>query len=121
MGRIGTSTSVVLAGAAMAAIAPSASADGDVIFNARLRYETVEQDGFADDAVGLTLRSRFGFDTGEHNGFRFLVEGENILQLIDDFNSTTNGQGQFPVIADPEETELNRLQIAYSGFDACCA
>ncbi|WP_421785105.1 hypothetical protein [Hyphobacterium sp.] len=98
-------------------ISAPAFADPEFLIDARLRYESVDQDGFADTAQALTLRTRLGIDSGDMNGFRFLIEGENILHLVDDFNSTTNGQTGFPVVADPEETELNRLQISYSGWD----
>ncbi|WP_420430767.1 hypothetical protein [Hyphobacterium sp.] len=94
-----------------------ALADPEFLIDARLRYESVDQDGFADSAQALTLRTRFGIDSGPMNGFRFLVEGENVLHLVDDFNSTTNGQTGFPVVADPEETELNRAQLTYTGLD----
>jgi hypothetical protein len=94
-----------------------ALADPEFLINARLRYENVDQDGFTETAQALTLRTRLGIDSGDLDGFRFLIEGENILHLVDDFNSTTNGQAGFPVVADPEESELNRLQISYSGWD----
>jgi len=92
-----------------------AQAEPDILFNARLRYEQVDQDGFADSANALTLRTRLGIDSGEVEGFRFLLEAENVLHLVDDFNSTTNGLAGYPVVADPEETELNRLQVSFSG------
>ena len=96
---------------ALTSVTAPALADGDFIFNSRLRYETVEQDGFANDAEGVTLRTRFGYQSEEFDGLSFLIEGENVLHLVDDFNSTVNGNTGFPVIADPEETELNRLQV----------
>jgi len=101
----------------LATVAAPALAEGDFILNSRLRVETVDQDGFANDAEAITLRTRFGYQTGESEGFSFLIEGENVLHLVDDFNSTTNGNAGFPVVADPEETELNRLQLTYTGFD----
>ncbi|PIW31325.1 MAG: hypothetical protein COW29_02110 [Rhodobacterales bacterium CG15_BIG_FIL_POST_REV_8_21_14_020_59_13] len=103
--------------ALQAMITTPARADPSFILDARLRYEAVDQDGFADTAQALTLRTRFGLDSGPVNGFRFLIEGENVLHLVDDFNSTTNGNSTFPVIADPEDTGLNRAQIAYSGLE----
>lgn len=93
-----------------------AIADPDILANARLRYESVDQDGFANSADGLTLRMRLGVDSGPVADFRFLIEVENVLHLVDDFNSTTNGNAGFPIIADPEETELNRAQIAFTGI-----
>jgi hypothetical protein len=94
-----------------------AQADPEFILDARLRSEMVDQDGLAETAQALTLRTRFGIDSGPGHDFRFLVEGETVWHLLDDFNSTTNGNAAYPVVADPEGTELNRIQIAYSGFE----
>jgi len=110
--------SALLAAAASAALAPSAALavagdEVDWILNMRLRGETVDQAGFVNEAEALTLRTRFGVQGGFGEGFKFLVEGENIIHIIDDFNDTTNGLTSFPVIADPETTELNRLQLSY--------
>ncbi len=81
------------------------------IFNARLRYEGVDQTGFDETADALTYRLRVGFETGEVADTKFLIEFDHIDDLIDDFNSTINGKTQFPVVADPNATELNRLQL----------
>ena len=99
------------------AFAGPAHAEPEILLDARLRHEHADQDGFASAADALTLRTRLGVDSGDLNGFRILVEVENVVHLIDDFNSTTNGQTRYPVVADPEQTELNRAQIAYTGFD----
>ncbi len=108
---------VLLGGCALLMAAPVA-AQADVEFNldGRIRYETAEQDGIADRANALTARHRFGVTAALAEGFTLLVEGENILHLVDDFNDTINGATTYPVIADPEATELNRAQIQY-GFD----
>ncbi len=85
--------------------------------DARYRFESKDQEGFAGDAQANTLRTRLGFETGEFHQFKFLVEVENVTTIGDDhFNSTTNGRGQFPVIADPDTTEINRAQITYTGI-----
>ena len=81
------------------------------IFQARLRYEGVDQTGFANDADALTYRFRAGFETGAFFDTKFLLEFDHIDDLVDDFNSTTNGNTAFPVVADPQATELNRLQL----------
>jgi hypothetical protein len=88
---------------------------GKILLDARLRYEWVEQDGFAEDGNGLTFRARFGFETGTFHGFTALVEGDLTRDLIGDFNSTVNGLTQFPVIADPDSTRLNRAQLTFDG------
>lgn len=89
--------------AAIAAIKP--------IFNARLRYEAVDQDGITETADALTYRFRAGFETGEVADTKFLIEFDHVEDIVDDFNSTINGKTQFPVVADPNVTELNRLQL----------
>ncbi len=81
------------------------------IFQARLRYEGVDQTGFSNDADALTYRFRAGFETGAFFDTKFLLEFDHIDDLVDDFNSTTNGNTAFPVVADPQATELNRLQL----------
>ena len=43
-----------------------------------------------------------------------LVEGEGTLALVDDYNDTLafNGVEPFPIVADPENLELNRAQLS---------
>lgn len=86
------------------------------ILDLRLRYEGVDQDGFADNADALTYRLRAGLQTGEFLGTSFLVEFDHIGDIVDDFNSTTNGKTMYPVVPDPEATELNRLQLTNKSF-----
>lgn len=95
--------------------AQAADPPGDVILDARLRYESVSQDGLPKDAQALTLRTRLGYETPAWRGFKALVEGENVVALSDSYNSTTNGRTAYPVVADPETTDLNRLQISWTG------
>lgn len=99
----------------VAAPAHAAEIPGEVIFDARLRYENVDQDGFSTDADALTLRTRLGYETPAWNGFKLLVEGENVTALVDDYNSSTNGKLRYPLVTDPETTELNRLQVSWAG------
>ncbi|MBN8605454.1 MAG: hypothetical protein J0L81_00900 [Caulobacterales bacterium] len=101
---------------ATAAHAQSASNTGDVIVDARLRYESVSQDGLA-DADALTFRARLGYETSAWRGFRALGEIEGVAQLAGDFNDTVNGHTAYAVIADPEAFELNRLQLSWSGAE----
>jgi hypothetical protein len=89
---------------------------GKLLIDARYRYENVDQDGFANEANAHTLRARVGFLTGKVFDLQFLVEGEGIVQFNDDFNDTTNGNVTFPVVADPEDFQINRLQVEYSGL-----
>ena len=109
---------LALAALAAPGLAHSAEGQGDWIVDARLRYEFVDQAGFADEAEALTLRTRLGYETPAWNGFKALVEAENVTALTDRYNSTTNGQVSYPTVLDPEATELNRAQIAWTGAKA---
>lgn len=92
--------------------------NGKPIIDVRYRFELKEQEGFAENAHANTVRTRLGYESGELFNFKVLVEFENIFSIGDDhFNSTTNGLTQFPVIADPDATEINRAQIMYTGFE----
>lgn len=81
------------------------------LLNLRLRYEGVDQDGLPNDADAVTWRARAGFETGKWKDTSLLIDFDLIEDLVDDFNSTTNGMAGYPVVADPSTAELNRLQI----------
>jgi len=85
----------------------------------RLRYEWADIDGF-DNGYVLSLRNRFGVETGELAGFSFLVEGEHtwVLTDADKYNPFAGVASNRSLIADPDNIQLNRLQLAYSGFDS---
>lgn len=81
------------------------------ILDVRLRYEGVDQDGVANEADALTIRARAGFETGKFFENAVLIEVEAVQDIVGDFNSTTNGKGSYPVVADPNDIQLNRFQI----------
>lgn len=83
----------------------------------RYRFETVDQQGFADDAYASTLRTLFGYETAEYKNFRGLLEFQNVSVIGDpnSYNSTTNGITSRPVVADPEATEVNQVFLGYTG------
>jgi hypothetical protein len=86
----------------------------DPILAARLRYEMVDQDNIAASADAVTARVRAGLEL-KLSGFAILAESESTLGIVNDYNDTVPGNGlePFPVVADPENIELNRLQISY--------
>ena len=90
---------------------------GKPIADIRLRYEHVDQDGLAERADAKTLRARLGYETGVYAHFAALVEGEFTTNLgAEDYNDTVNGKATHPVVADPNEVQLNRAQISYTGL-----
>jgi hypothetical protein len=92
--------------------------EGDVIVDLRARFESVEQGGFASSADALTNRLRVGFQTAPLKGTAFLVEGVVVDDLVTDYNSTTNGLAQYPVVADPADfAAINRFALINKSLD----
>ena len=86
--------------------------EADFIVDWRTRFEEVEQDGFTEPAEALTSRLRLGLQTAPVKATAFLLEGVVIDDLGDDYNSTTNGQTEYPVVADPADFgAINRAAI----------
>lgn len=117
--------SAMLAATATPAIAgpldPQTIAKGvtlDPIVDGRLRLETADQSNFPETATSITAHARVGAEL-KAAGFAIIAEGEFTRALEDDFNDTIprNGVEPFPVIADPDTTELNRLSIGYAAKD----
>jgi hypothetical protein len=87
---------------------------GKPALNARLRYESVDQDGFT-DADALTLRIRAGYTTGVYRGFQAMIEGEANVPLVKDyFDATGTNTSNHAVVADPEVYELNQAWLSYT-------
>ena len=97
------------------AATPAMAQEMKPIVDARLRYEGVDQAGFAQDADALTLRLRAGFEL-KQGDFTLLAEGEGTLALGERYNSTVNGRTAYPTVADPENVEINRIQLQYRGI-----
>ncbi|WDE05750.1 alginate export family protein [Thalassomonas viridans] len=92
--------------------------DSKVNLNFRARFENVDQDGIKEDANALTLKSRITAKTGAYNGFSLGVEVDNVTELVNNYNSTRNGETKYPVVADPEGTDVNQAYIQYKGDKA---
>ena len=96
---------------------------GGINFDARLRYEDVDDNSTKKDASALTARIRLGYLTPYFNGFKGYAEVESTTPLGGrDYNDKRLNSGadrsQYSVIADPDNSsELNRAWISYSGFD----
>ncbi len=110
---------LLMAGTVLAAASSPAAAgtvfealkESDAYGNLRLRYETVDQGGFADNANALTLRGRLGFKTGEVANTTLQMDVDWVESLVSDYNSTINGNTGYPVVADPEVVEINQLYL----------
>lgn len=93
---------------------PTAIQNGTPIFEVRPRYETVSQSGIA-DAEAFTVRTRLGWQTARWNDLVGLIEFEDVRQIGgSDYNDGLPPAEPFASITDPEVTELNRLQLAWT-------
>jgi hypothetical protein len=92
--------------------APAMGQELNPIADARLRYEHVDQAGLPEDADGLTFRLRVGAEA-KWKRWSLLAEGEGTVALSEAYDSGLNGKTSHPLVADPENIELNRLQLQY--------
>jgi hypothetical protein len=96
----------------------STTNDGAFLFDARLRKELVDDASINKNADANTLRLRFGYRTPVNNGWRALIELENTQHIGGEkFNSTANGLSRYPVVADPDNSELNQAYVQYAPSD----
>jgi hypothetical protein len=85
------------------------------LIDARLRYESVDQVPLVKDASAVTARIRAGVEA-KSGSFAFLVEAEGTLAISENYNSGLNGKTLYPIVADPQNIELNRAQIQFAGL-----
>jgi hypothetical protein len=92
--------------------------NGIISVDARYRFEFVDQEGLDKSASASTLRLRLGYTTRDFYGFHLHLDLETIhVVAIGDYNSTDNGKIEYPVVADPEDTELNQAYLDYAGME----
>ncbi|PZR33649.1 alginate export family protein [Caulobacter segnis] len=101
---------------------------GKLILEVRARYEGVDQTRTAtlrDRADAFTIRTRLGWETAEWNRLRGLVEFEDVRQAGGEHYAVNvpgastpplNGadKARYPVVNDPDVTELNRAQVTWT-------
>lgn len=123
-----TNASLAFLAATLAIIAaPTVSAEESLInaltsgkasFSARLRYENVEQENKPEDANAYTARLTAAYKTATYYGFGAFAEIESVHSLFsNNYAHKSQAKGaSYPVIADPNETELNQGYLFYSGL-----
>lgn len=101
-------------GGAAAQTIGDAIAGGKPIFEVRPRFEFVDQANLGKDAEAFTVRTRLGWRTAAWNNLTALIEFEDVRQLGGErYNTTINGKAAYPVVADPDVTELNQFSVAW--------
>lgn len=89
--------------------------DSTVKLNLRYRYEYVDQDGIDDEAGASTLRARLSWNSASVGKWQAGAEADYVALLgAERYNSTVNGETQYPVVADPEGFDLNQAFLKYS-------
>ncbi len=94
-----------------------ALSSGSPILNLRPRYENVDQSDKPETAEALTMRTLAGWQTGSWYGLSARAELIWVSRVIDRYNDTLNGKTQYPVIADPDNLDVNQLYLDYGGID----
>ena len=82
------------------------------LIDARFRYEHVDQEGIADQSDAATLRIRSGVQAST-GPWSALVESEATIVIDNHYNDGLNGR-LLPLVADPQNIELNRAQLRYA-------
>lgn len=78
----------------------------------RYRLENVDQDGFSDEAWASTLRTVLGYESAPWHGASVVLEFEDVSVVGNEqYDSTVNGETDFPVVADPEGSEVNQAHL----------
>lgn len=105
----------LLSSAVLAAPATAAPLTFKPLIDTRLRYENVDQAGVAREADAITARVRAGYELSS-GPFSFLAEAEGTLAISKKYNSGLNGKTAYGLVADPQNVELNRLQLQFKGL-----
>ena len=106
----------------------AAIAAGHLLLDVRGRWENVDQTKtrtLTEDANAYTVRTQLGWETGAWHDVKALLELQDVAHLgpedyaVNPPGATTpplNGaaKARYPVVNDPDEVELNRVQLAWS-------
>ncbi len=101
----------------------NAITSGETSISVRYRYEHVDQDGIDNEANASTARLRLNYKTGRWKNLSGFVEFDHVFNvLLTDFNSgggtSPDKAGVYPVVADPDGSDLNQLYLDYSSNPA---
>ena len=93
---------------------------GKVGLDLRYRYETVDQTGIAEKATASTLRTRLNYTTDSYNDVSALIEFDDVTAFgtikYNDATGLATAQTAYPIVADPEGTEVNQALLSYKGL-----
>jgi len=97
---------------------------GKLSLNLRYRFESVDDDAFADNGYASTLRTALGYATAPWRGLSAKVEFQSVVDVgaADKHNNkgagtAWNGVSDRPVIADPDQTDINQAYLDWRVAD----
>ncbi len=89
----------------------------------RLRYEGIDDDvpAHTENADAWTLRSLVGWQTAPWHNFSIAAQLINVTAFQDDYdnrdkNVAEPGKGAYPIIVDPDNTDINQLFVEWTGI-----
>ncbi|MEH6558845.1 MAG: hypothetical protein V7708_13670 [Oceanicoccus sp.] len=92
--------------------------EGDTSLSFRYRYEFVDQDGVEKNAGASTLKTRLTYKSASFKGLTALMEVDNVTVIGDEnYRTPTNGNTDYPIVADPDGTDFNQIALSYQGDD----
>ncbi|MCK5909200.1 MAG: hypothetical protein KAG62_04555 [Caulobacter sp.] len=100
-----------LAFAASARAAEAPTRTGQLLLEARTRYELYDPDG--PDAEAVTTRLRLGWRQPLAKSLTALIEMEAVGALVDDYADGVHAKPGKATITDPETVELNRAALEW--------
>ncbi len=89
---------------------------GKLSASLRVRTEFVEDDAKNKDADASTIQVRVRYETKKVNGLQGFVEGQTVIDAYGDYNDTQNGKVEYPVVADPDGSQVHQMYFNYEAF-----
>lgn len=96
---------------------------GKSMTNFRLRYENVDDKvpAHTETADAITLRSLVGWQTAPWHNFSFAAQLINVGVFNDDYDNRDKGvaepgKGEYPIVVDPDDTDINQLFVEWTGI-----
>lgn len=95
-----------------------AISNGESNLSFRYRFENVDQDSFLKNANASSIKTRFNYKTKSYKGLNVYFEFDNVSYTGNEmFDNTRNGENTYPVVADPNGSDLNQLYFGYNAKD----
>jgi hypothetical protein len=89
---------------------------GSPLLSLRARYENASQENIPETGEAFTLQTLLGWRTEPVWNTAVTVEAINVGRLDNDYNDGQNGKTQYPVIGDPDDTDINQLYVDWTGI-----